>query len=57
MIALSGLFQNLVDDSNKTSDKSKRESIKLELYYISDIPPCIVEETKWGVGKNSNYGK
>ena len=51
------LDQKLVDDSKKTSDKSNRESTKLEPAYIRDLPPLIMEETKGGVGHNTNNGK
>ena len=57
ILALVGVSHNIMDDSKNTSDKSNRESTKLEPAYIRDLPPLITEDTKEGVGQNTNNGK
>ena len=57
ILALVGVSHNIMNDSKKASDKSNRESTKLEPAYIRDLPPLIAEETKEGVGQNTNNGK
>ena len=59
-LSILGVAQNLVDGSNKSSDKSntsKTESTKGEIAYIRDPPPWIMEELKVGVGSKTKYGK
>ena len=57
IMALVGVDWKLADDSKKSYDKSNRYPTKGEPAYIRDLPPCMLEHTKVGVGKKTKYGK
>ena len=60
ILSLVWVAQNLVDDSNKSYDKSNTpniESTKGEPYYTRDLPPWILEYPKGGMGNKTKDGK
>ena len=57
ILDLVGVEQKLADDSKKSSEKSNRESTKVEPAYTRDLPPWIPEEPKRGVENKTKEGK
>ena len=55
--ALVGVAQKLADESNKSSEKSNRESTKCEPAYIRYIPLWMLEDQKRGLGNKTKDGK
>ena len=48
IIALVGLYQNIIDESNNTPEKSNRYKTKREAAYTRYLPPWIIEYIKGG---------
>ena len=57
ILALVVMPQKIANDYNTPSLKPSVESTKVETAYIRDIPPCMLEETKGGVGHKFNDDK
>ena len=52
-----GVAQKLADESNKSSEKSNRESTKCEPAYNRYIPLWMLEDQKRGLGNKTKDGK
>ena len=50
------MAQNLANYSKKSSEKYNRGSTKIELSFIRDIPPYIMEDEKVGLGNKTKDG-
>ena len=57
ILNLVGVAQKLADESNKSSEKSYRESTKCEPAYIRYIPLWMLEDQKMGLGNKTKDGK
>ena len=57
ILALFGVVQKIVDESNKTSEKSNGKSTKGEIGYTRDLPSFILEDPKGCMGHAFNVGK
>ena len=54
ILDLVGVSQQLVDDSNKPSDKSNRDPTKVQPAYIRYLPLWMLKDPKEGFGKKKN---